>query len=223
MGENVRLTYQGLMSDEKITVVPGVVEDRQHVKVQPNRPAGDFLNVLYFSHMSKDKGVFVAFDAAALILQANRKVMITFAGPIESEQVALKLEQLQKEHPGRVRYLGYIEDADERTAIYRGADVFMFTTLRDVFGLVLLHAMAEGKPIVASREGTIPEILVEGTTGFLCEKGNASLFAQRVIELLSDDALRIKMSAASRQRFEEVYQMKHFAKRMTDAFDHWRS
>ena len=218
MGENVRSAYKGLMDDTKIFVVPGVVEDTHDLNVLPNRPAEHFLNILYFSHLSRDKGVFVAFDVAALVLQANSKAMITFAGPMESEQVALGLEHLQKEYPGRVRYLGYVEDAKERTAIFRGADVFMFTTLRDVFGLVLLHAMAEGKPVVVSREGTIPEIVIDGKTGFLCEKGKAEDFAQKIITLLSDNGLCQKMSIASRARFESFYSLEQYGKRMVEVF-----
>ncbi len=218
MGENVRKTYQGLMDDSKIFSVPGVVEDSHDWKAQPNRPDHDFLNVLYFSHMSKDKGVFVAFDACALILQANRKVVITFAGPMENEEVALRLEKLQKEYPARVRYLGYVEDATERTSIFRGADVFIFPTLRDVFGLVLLHAMAEGIPIVASKEGTIPEIVMEAETGFLCSKGNSQEFAQKTLELLSNPDLRKRMSSASRSRFDSVYNLNQYSQRMVKVF-----
>jgi len=218
MGENVRLTYRDLMDDSKVFVVPGVVEDARDLSVRPNRPADGFLNVLYFSHMSQAKGIFVAFNVAAQILKSRGDVAMTFGGPMENDEIALGLEELQKKYPGRVRYLGYVEDAGERTAIFRGADVFMFPTLRDVFGLVLLHAMAEGIPIVASREGTIPEIVVEGQTGFLCEKGKAEDFAQKILQLFSDDILRKKMSTASRERFELVYSLDQYGKRMAEVF-----
>lgn len=218
MGEGVRAPYKGLMNDAKIFVVPGVVEDTRGWNVQPNRPASGLLNILYFSHMSRAKGIFVAYEATAKILCARKDVAVTFAGPIESEEVAQRLEELQKEYSGRVNYMGYVEDVRERTAIFRGADVFMFTTLRDVFGLVLLHAMAEGVPVVASREGAIPEIVADGQTGFLCEKGKAEDFAQKIIHFLSDDTLRKKMSVDSRARFESFYNPEEYGKRMVDVF-----
>ncbi len=218
MGESVRAAYEGLMDNKKIFVVPGVVENTSGWDVQPNRPATGLLNVLYFSHMSKLKGIFVAFEATAKILCVRKDVAVTFAGPIENKEVSLRLEELQKEYPGRVNYLGYVEDVRQRTAIFRGADVFMFTTLRDVFGLVLLHAMAEGVPIVASRGGTISKVVVDGQTGFFCEKGKAEDFTQKILRLLSDNTLRKKMSVNSRARFESFYNMEQYGKWMVDVF-----
>ncbi len=219
MGEGVRQTYKGLMDDNKLFPVPGVVEDTRGLDVKADRPAGGWLNVLYFSHMSRPKGVYVAFDAAAEILAVRQDVMVSFAGPFENEDVSARLELLKKEYPGRVRYLGYIEKAEQRTAIYRGADVFMFTTIREAFGLVLLHAMAEGKPVVASREGTIPEIVQDGQTGYLFEKGNAEACAAKVLEILDDPQLRERMGVQGRRRFEDFYTLKRYGDQMVSAFE----
>ncbi len=217
MGERVRQSYDGLISQEKLFVVPGTVEDTKEIQAVC-RPDISKRNILYFSHLSLDKGIFVAFASAALVLKEQNNVRFTFAGPIESDAVALRLKGLQDEYPGRVHYIGYVEDALERTALFRGANIFMFTTLRDVFGLVLLHAMAEGVPVVASKEGTIPEIVVDGQTGFLCEKGNVEDFAQKIIQLISDDILREKMSKESRVRFESFYNLDRYGKRMVEVF-----
>ena len=218
MGERVRPAYEGLMDQKKIFVVPGVVEDTQGLDVRPDRPAGACFNIVYFSHMSRSKGIFVAFEVAGEILKVRRDVVFTFGGPIENDEARLGLEALQKEYPGRVRYSGYVEGADQRTAIFRGADVFMFTTLRDVFGLVLLHAMAEGKPVVASREGTIPEIVTDGVSGFLFDKGNAKMCLGQILRLLDDKELRRRMGAAGRKRFEDVFAIDKYGPRMTEVF-----
>lgn len=217
MGERVKPFYEGLMPLDKLFVVPGTVEDTKAIPVV-GRSEASGMNILYFSYLSRHKGVFVAFDVASLILKGQNNVRLTFAGPIENDAVTLRFEGLQKEYPGRVRYMGYVEGTSERTALFREADIFMFTTLRDVFGLVLLHAMAEGVPVVASKEGTIPEIVVDGQTGFLCEKGNAEDFAQKIFQLLSDDTLRKKMSQKSRVRFESFYNLERYGKRMVEVF-----
>jgi len=221
MGERVRVSYEGLMDQAKIFVVPGVAEDTHSWNVQAYRPVAGSLNVLYFSNMSREKGIFVAFEVAAKILCSRKDITVTFGGPIQSKEVSHQLEELQKEYPGRVIYTGYVEDVRQRTAIFRGADVFMFTTLRDVFGLVLLHAMAEGIPIVASREGTIPEIVADGQTGFLCEKGKAEDFAQKILKFLADDTLRKNVSLGSRARFESFYNPVEYGRRMVNAFVHF--
>lgn len=217
MGEKVRQDYEGLADSAKLFVVPGPSEDSKEIAVDSPKIPGR-INVLYFSHMSRLKGVYTAFEAASLILKERRDLMVTFAGPLEDEGVAVGLEELQKHNPGRVRYLGYVEDLIERTKIFREADIFIFPTLRDVFGLVLLHAMAEGLPIVASREGTVPEIVLEGTNALLVEKGDAKALAHQVLLLAGDPQLRQKMGQSNRCRFERKYTLEKYGEAMINAF-----
>ena len=115
--------------------------------------------------------------------------------------------------------MGYVEDVRERTAIFRGADVFMFTTLRDVFGLVILHAMAEGVPIVASREGAVPEILLDENHGLLFEKGDVQALTDKILALVADESRRKAMGAANRKRFQEIYNLEKYGKYMAAVFE----
>lgn len=217
MGEKVRLDYQGLADQAKIFVVPGTAEDTKLINVEAAKDPGK-VNVLFFSNMSRLKGVFTAFDASQTLLKQSFKIKITFAGPLENQEVKDRLEKLQREFPSRVQYLGYIEDVLERTKIFRQADIFIFPTLRDVFGLVLLHAMAESLPIVASYEGTIPEIVPDGTNAFLIKKGDSKELCERVVLLADDPILRKKMGEANRRRFEEKFTLEKYGEAMIKAF-----
>lgn len=216
MGECVKKVYEGLMNPEKLFVVPGVVEDTRDLGVPPLEKRGP--TVLYFSYMSKSKGIFVAFEAAVHLLQRRPDIRMIFGGPLENERVTERLKALQDQFPGRVEYLGYVEDVRERTRIFRGADVFIFPTLRDVFGLVLLHAMAEGLPVVASAEGSVPEIVQDGKTGFLVPKGDVMALAAKTLALLDSPHLRQEMSLAARARFFDYYDVREYEKRMRETF-----
>jgi glycosyltransferase involved in cell wall biosynthesis len=217
MGEKVRQDYEGLADPAKLFVVPGTAEDSREIKVDAPKFSGK-INILYFSHMSRLKGVYIAFEALSLALEERADIMVTFGGPMEDQEVTRRLEELQTAFPGRVNYVGYVEDMIERTKIFRQADIFIFPTLRDVFGLVLLHAMAEGLPIAASREGTIPEIVPEGTNALLVEKGNAKALADKVLLLAGDRQLRETMGHANRRRFEEKYTLEKYGEAMINAF-----
>jgi glycosyltransferase involved in cell wall biosynthesis len=217
MGEKVRQDYEGLADPQKLIVVPGTAEDSKKIAADVPKIPGQ-VNVLYFSYMSRSKGVFTAFEAMGLVLKERPDVAITFGGPLEGPEVRVCLEALRVNYPGRVRYLGYVEDAVDRTRAFRQADIFIFPTLRDVFGLVLLHAMAEGLPIVASREWTIPEIVPDGTNAFLIDKGDAKALAQQVLLLANDRQLREKMGQANRRRFEENYSIEKYGEAMIKAF-----
>ena len=217
MGEKVRQDYEGLADQPKLFVVPGTAQDTKNINADSSKIAGQ-INVLYFSHMSALKGVYTAFEAMSCVLKQRPDITVTFGGPIQDKEVKVSLENLQKDFPDKVRYMGYVEDVLERTRIFRQADIFIFPTLRDVFGLVLLHAMAESLPIVASREGTIPEILQEGTNAFLIDKGDAKALAQKILLLADDRNLREKMGKANRRRFEEKYTVARYGEAMIKVF-----
>jgi len=217
MGEKVRQEYEGLADQSKIFVVPGSAEDSREIKVDAPKNPGK-INVLYFSHMSRLKGVYTAFEAMSRVLKERADTVVTFGGPMEDQEVKSCLEALQKDHPSRVFYEGYVEDVTKRTKIFRQADIFIFPTLRDVFGLVLLHAMAEGLPIVASREGTVPEIVLDGTNALLIEKGDAKALADKVLLMAQDRHLREEMGRANRLRFEENYTIEKYGENMIKVF-----
>jgi glycosyltransferase involved in cell wall biosynthesis len=217
MGEKVRQDYVGLADQKKIFVVGGCAEDSKSFVVDAPKIPG-MINVLYFSHMSRLKGVYTAFEAADRILKERCDMMMTFGGPFEDDEVKNRLEELQNKYPQRVHYLGYVEDEVERTKIFRQANIFIFPTLRDVFGLVLLHAMAESLPIVASREGTIPEIVVDGTNALLIEKDDSEALAEKTLWLADNPVLRQNMGQANRRRYEEKYTVEKYGEAMIKAF-----
>jgi glycosyltransferase involved in cell wall biosynthesis len=65
--------------------------------------------------------------------------------------------------------------------------------------------MAAGLPVVATRGGALPEIVVEGETGFLVERGDVQGLRAAISELLANPSLRQRMGAAGRQRVRELF------------------
>jgi spore coat protein SA len=77
---------------------------------------------------------------------------------------------------------------------------------REAFGLVNAEAMAAGVPVVATRAGGIPEIVVDGQTGYLVDpKRPAPELKDRVLAVLTDDALRREMGERGRERVREHF------------------
>ncbi len=84
-------------------------------------------------------------------------------------------------------------------------DVFCLPSLWEGFGMVLIEAMAEARPVVASRAGSIPEVVEEGVTGLLIEPGDEAGLADALLRLLTDRKLAAEMGAAGRRRQERLY------------------
>lgn len=216
-GEGVRSAYDGFMDQRKLWVVPGCVEDTAAWNVPVWEKNGK-VNVLYFSFLSETKGVYTAFSAVPEVLRKNSKIDFVFAGPVESDMVKEKLDILLKKFPENTRYLGYIEDERKRAECFRNADMFIFPTRRECFGLVILHAMAEKLPVIASIEGSIPEILKDGENGFLVNKNDDEQLAQRILQLAVAPQLRKVMGEANRQRFLTVYSHQEYGRKMIEFF-----
>jgi N-acetyl-alpha-D-glucosaminyl L-malate synthase BshA len=85
------------------------------------------------------------------------------------------------------------------------SDVFLLPSSQESFGLAALEAMACEVPVVASRVGGIPEVIVDGVTGFLHPLDALDEMAESAVRLLSDEALRRRMGAAGCQRVHELF------------------
>lgn len=93
-------------------------------------------------------------------------------------------------------YVGHEQVLAEMCA----ADLLVMPSLGEGFPNSLLEAMACGLPVVASSVGAIPEVVVEGETGFLIPPGDDAALAERVTRLATEPELRHRMGAAARQR-----------------------
>jgi len=103
---------------------------------------------------------------------------------------------------GRVILTGFRGEVPDIMAAF---DIFCLPSLWEGFGLVLLEAMAEGRPIVASRVGSIPEVVVDGETGLLVEPGDEAGLAEAIGALLADPGRAKAMGLAGRQRQENRF------------------
>ena len=103
-----------------------------------------------------------------------------------------------------VRFLGKI---DAVAPLLAAADLYLFPSETESFGLSALEALASGVPVVGSRVGGLPELVRDGVTGALVELGDVDGMARRAIELLRPDAWRRASAAAAadaRERFSTV-------------------
>ena len=108
-------------------------------------------------------------------------------------------------------------------------DVASFVNVMDVavhasvapepFGRVLLEAMALRKPVVGSRSGAVPEIVVHDETGFTFEPGNAAALADGIVALLTDPARARRMGDAGHARLESTYHIRLNVDRTMTLFD----
>ena len=98
---------------------------------------------------------------------------------------------------GEVRFIGKQEPVEEILSI---ADLFLMPSASETFGLAALEAMACGVPVVSSDIGGLPELNVDGETGFLRPLGDIDGLTAAARDVLSHPALHARMAAAARDR-----------------------
>jgi starch synthase len=107
---------------------------------------------------------------------------------------------------GNLIWIDHFISREDLIHLHSHATVFVCPSIYEPFGLVILEAMACETPVVASRVGGIPEIVVEGETGYLVDldpadvDGFTTALAGRLLELLADPTLAAKMGQAGRER-----------------------
>jgi glycosyltransferase involved in cell wall biosynthesis len=147
------------------------------------------------------KGQHHLVDAAAVVLRAVPDARFVIVGDGELRQ-ALE-EQIRRKHLERHVFLaGFRPDALELT---KGFDLFALSSLHEGMCTSLVDAMAASKAAVATGVSGVPEVMVDGETGFLVPPRDHEAMADRIITLLKDDSLRARMGAAALRRAREHF------------------
>ncbi len=154
--------------------------------------------VVCAARLAPQKGVATLIDAWPAVTQARPKAWLCIVGdgPLRAplQQRAAGME--------RIRWAGWRSDV---RACMAAGDIVAVPSSYEPFGIVVLEAMAEGRPVVATRVGGIGEMLDHGRTGLQVAEGDAPAMAQAIIGLLADPARCTAMGRAGRQRLEQVF------------------
>lgn len=159
--------------------------------------------LLCLGRLVADKGFDVAVKALALLASRFPDLHLTVAGDgperryLESQAAELGVRQ-------RIHFSGWL--APEKVpALLDEATILLMPSRRETFGLVALEAALMERPVIATRVGGIPEIVIHEETGLLVESEDSRAFADGISFLLDNPSVTIRMSRTARQRAEERF------------------
>lgn len=199
---------------QKVICIPNGIDVQRFVPDQKSRAevrrslgiADDEVVCGAIGHFGHEKGIDLVVQAFTKLVREDpeRKIRLLVVGNGTAEQAG-RLKTLAGGIPvGRVNFLGFRRDIE---ACIRAFDLFVHAPHSEAFGLVVAEAMAVGLPVVATRAGGIPEIVVDGTTGQLVPVGDVSALSQAMDELIEEPDLRGKWGAAGRERAHDEFSL----------------
>jgi glycosyltransferase involved in cell wall biosynthesis len=108
-----------------------------------------------------------------------------------------------------VRFVG---TQSEMPRVLGLVDLVVLTSHMEANPVSILEAMASQKPVVATRVGSVPETVLEGTTGYLVEPGDERHLAERIVEMLGDRPHAAAMGAAGREQVLAHWTVDHMTR-----------
>ena len=159
--------------------------------------------ILYMGRLVYEKGIQHLIAAMPKILNGyhDAKLVIAGKGGMMDE---LKAEARAMGIENKIYFTGYL-NAKQVQKMYKCADIAVFPSTYEPFGIVALEAMLAGVPTVVSDVGGLNEIVEHGVTGMKSYAGNANSIADSILALLYDHQLAANVSKNAKAKVKELY------------------
>jgi alpha-maltose-1-phosphate synthase len=198
--------------------------------IDPKKPI-----VLFVGRITRQKGVIHLIKTIKHLHQDTQVVLCAGAPDTKEigEEMEREVEKARRDSSHPIIWIAQMLPKKDVITLYSHATVFVCPSVYEPFGIINLEAMACGAPVVASRVGGIPEIVVDGETGLLVpfeakgpvdfEPKDPEKFARDLGEtlnvLLDDPAKRAAMAAKARKRVEDQFSWTQVAKRTLNFYE----
>lgn len=179
--------------------VPALDTLESRAQLRTRLGLGDAFTVGVVGRISEYKGQHLLIDAIWQLADRGVQVQGVIAGHAMEEDYLESLRNRVHEAGlnEQIRFLGFQESP---YALINALDAVALTTVKETFGLVLVESMLLGVPVIGSRAGGVPEIIVHRESGLLFEPENSAALAEAIHVLQGDDATRTRLAAAGQAR-----------------------
>lgn len=211
LSDRFRSMFTNLVPPSNICVVQnGLPEINKGLSKPELIPIG--IKILFLSNLQPEKGLWDLLELLGCLKLRNIPFTATLAGPFPDNQIkdhALQLiSKLNLESD--IQLPGVVTD-ENKASLFANADVFVFLP-NQIEGqpLVIIEALMSSLPIIATPQGSIVDMVIDGENGFIVPVHDVGAIVNRIDILMNDPLLRIEMGKKSRQKFvkeftEETY------------------
>jgi glycosyltransferase involved in cell wall biosynthesis len=193
--------YSDLLKDKVLEVIPPGVETEIFKYAAPVKK--DNFEIMTAGYLLRRKGIQYLIEAMPLILRDFKEVRLRIVGdgPFKGELARL-VKGLSLDD--KVRFEGLVP-RDELVKYYASCDVYVQPSLSETFPSTIREAMSVGRPVIATKVGFVEEHIIDDVNGFLVPRGDVEEIVNKVLLLLSDEDLRLRMGAKAREYAEKNF------------------
>ncbi|MGV8142516.1 MAG: glycosyltransferase [Candidatus Pacearchaeota archaeon] len=186
------------------------------------RPSKKQIDLLMIARFVEKKGHIYGVEAFSEIVKTHPQVKLTLAGDgplLESIKQLVKKLNIED----KVDFIGKVSTS-QLPELYRSADIYLLPSVTASDGdkegtpVSLMEAGATGLPIVSTTHSGIPEVVVNGKTGFLVNEKDSKALAENLSFLISNPLKRIEMGKAGQKFVQENYEKKRQAEKLLSLY-----
>ena len=204
-------TNSQAMRDDTLARIPEIASRMSVIRYgieRPPIPAAplpfDPPRLLSVGRLAQEKGIDVAIRALSIVRRRFPQTTLTIAGDGPARTGLQRLVR-ELELGDAVEFLGWMPPERVLSLMNRGTVFVMPSRWEEAFGLVAIEAAAIGRPVVATRVGGIPEVVIHDETGLLVPKESAAELAAAIVRLLEQPERTADMGRRAQRRIQASF------------------
>jgi glycosyltransferase involved in cell wall biosynthesis len=214
----ILLNNPKLFNENKIRIIYNGIDLEEHQRAKSKllykRVDGEII-LGNAGRLTEEKGHIYLLELARTLKEKSIKFKMLIAG---TGKLRYRLHKIVKSYKieKEVKFLGFVKNIK---SFNQSIDIFLLTSLWEGFGYVIVEAMAEEKPVIAFDIRSSAEIIDQGQTGFLVEKGNVKDLAEKVDILAKNEKLRKTLGRNGRRKVEKVFTLNKALKKVEELLE----
>jgi glycosyltransferase involved in cell wall biosynthesis len=214
----ILLNNPNLFDENKIRIIYNGIDLEEHQKAKSKllyqRADGEIV-LGNAGRLTEEKGHIYLLELARILKEKKIKFKMLIAG---TGKLMYRLHKIVRSYKieKEVKFLGFVKNIK---SFNQSIDIFLLTSLWEGFGYVIVEAMAEEKPVIAFDIRSSAEIIDQGKTGFLVEKGNVEDLAEKVNILAKNEKLRKTFGKNGRRKVEKVFTLNQALKKVEELLE----
>ena len=175
-----------------------------------------FIRLTFLGHIVEKKGIFDLLKVVKELINNGFYVKLMIGGIGDIRRLNVELNQLSISD--NVKFIGWISDKD-RDALLRQTDIFVLPSYAEAMPMSILEAMAYAVPVVSTFVGGIPELVLDGKTGFLVRPGDLDDMYRKITNLIEDGDLREKMGWKGRELIRTNHDIQQITQKLNAIYN----